>query len=435
MDKIEKALKNKENQYKNLNAPDNFEQVIRSKLETTKQMRKSLGFIRVASILIAIIVIGYNSSTLAFYGKSLFGYENIMSETLIGLSELGEGQRIDKTYYFSDGVYVKLDMVMLDGNGLVLFYTIEDSTKTKNIEDINIRPSITGLLYRTNLSGIGEMNMDEFSQKWVLTSSDAPRIYNQVMTLELDYLDDDSGISQSGEIKFKLDRNKAVGKTIKFTVNQELEVLGRTINIEKISASSVSTIVSGKLQNIISLGADYLKGERIFFDNIEFILLADGKNIEKVGAGMSTNENGVLFDQRFEAIPKETKNISLVLEELTIRKNLNLLVAIDFFDQNKVISLEGEEILIERIAHVDGQTHLTISSSDHIRIPGVGLEIEGKTYQLLNTIDEEFIKIENGEVKNRRTLVFDGIGDNYHLNIKHLIYSFKYSKEIYYFNK
>lgn len=212
MNKLEKALEDKKIEIGDIHAPDNFEEIIREKLEFNKKKNKRFNITKIASVFIMIIILGYNSSTLAFYGRNLLGYENVMNDTLLELSNLGQGQVIDKEVVFFDGLRVRLDMIMLDGNGLILFYSIKDESGKIDIEDINLSTNIKGLFYNTGHAGYGEYIESENEQRWVLITSQRPKIFNQRISFGINYN------NSYEEIEFKLDRRLAVGETIRFNV-------------------------------------------------------------------------------------------------------------------------------------------------------------------------------------------------------------------------
>lgn len=428
MERIREALEDKKNEYGDLKAPSGFEDIIREKLKESRYKSKRLSILRIASILVMIVVISYNSSTLAFYGRTLMGYENVMNDTLMGLSQLGEGQVIDKEVIFPDGVRLRLDMIMLDGNGVVIFYSIYDPTNKVDVENVNISTSIKGLFYNPGYGGHGEYIQDENTQKWVIISSDSPNFFNQKLTIGLNYHNNSTYYYE--ELSFKLDRSQAVGRTIKFNVNKNIELFGRNILIDKISASSVSTILRGSLQNIGSLAVDIFKGDRVFYDELEMSLFADGVEIDRLGAGISTNLKGTNFSVRFDAIPEDTKEIWVVLNSLNLRKTLDIEEKLELGEVN-IFNLDDQELIIEEIKQIDGQTHIIIQTKENIRIPGLSLMIDGKNFNLEDTIRTEVFIDSQGELVKRRTLVFNGIGNEYRLRVKELIFESIYEKEVY----
>ncbi len=426
MNKLEKALEDKKIEIGDIYAPDNFEEIIREKLEFNKKKNKRFNITKIASVFIMIIILGYNSSTLAFYGRNLLGYENVMNDTLLELSNLGQGQVIDKEVVFFDGLRVRLDMIMLDGNGLILFYSIKDESGKIDIEDINLSTNIKGLFYNTGHAGYGEYIESENEQRWVLITSQRPKIFNQRISFGINYN------NSYEEIEFKLDRRLAVGETIRFNVDKRIEILGREIEVEEISASSVSTIVSGNLQGIVSLGRDIFNKDRIFYDRIDMSLMADGVEVEKLGSGLSTNLKGTNFSIRFDALPEGTNNISLVLNSLNVRRKLSDEIEIELGSENN-ISVFNEELLIKGSFVENGKTYIEIESREGIRVPNINLLSDDEVYYLEDTINIDYFKTLEGEIRYARTLVFNGSGDNLRLKMGDIIYEELIDEEVYKF--
>lgn len=426
MNKLEKALEDKKIEIGDIHAPDNFEEIIREKLEFNKKKNKRFNITKIASVFIMIIILGYNSSTLAFYGRNLLGYENVMNDTLLELSNLGQGQVIDKEVVFFDGLRVRLDMIMLDGNGLILFYSIKDESGKIDIEDINLSTNIKGLFYNTGHAGYGEYIESENEQRWVLITSQRPKIFNQRISFGINYN------NSYEEIEFKLDRRLAVGETIRFNVDKRIEILGREIEVEEISASSVSTIVSGNLQGIVSLGRDIFNKDRVFYDRIDMSLMADGVEVEKLGSGLSTNLKGTNFSIRFDALPEGTNNISLVLNSLNVRRKLSDEIEIELGSENN-ISVFNEELLIKGSFVENGKTYIEIESREGIRVPSINLLSDDEVYYLEDTINIDYFKTLEGEIRYARTLVFNGSGDNLRLKMGDIIYEELIDEEVYKF--
>ncbi len=116
MREVEKMLNENKNDIDQIKVPKELEERLSSALNNhkpTKAKRKYVK-VRIAVAFIAVLLIGYNIDTLAFYGKQLIGYDQVMNGTLKELNELGKGQMIDKSHTFEDGVIITLDGIMID---------------------------------------------------------------------------------------------------------------------------------------------------------------------------------------------------------------------------------------------------------------------------------------------------------------------------------
>ncbi|WP_422484896.1 DUF4179 domain-containing protein [Gudongella sp. DL1XJH-153] len=426
MSSLDRMLDEKRKEYEKLKAPDSLESNLRKALEG-KNKKNKFPLSKIAAIFVIGAILTYNSSTLAYYGKQLIGYETVMDGTLLELNRLGEGQSIDKSHLFSDGIEVQVDGVMLDGNGMVLFYTIEDKAKSGNIDDVYVRVLPDILFMNVSSSGAGEILEEEHMQKWVFTTDEAPPFYVRTVTLEL-VNEKDDGIWEYGEIKFKLDRNKAVGDTIRVSIDKKVELAGRNMTIEDISMSPISTVVKGEIQDIVSLGLDRARNEHLMPQNLEMILFADGKEVVRKGSGMSTDMKGTRFDVRFDTIPKETKEIELVLDEITVSQNIGKEFSIA---EGQEIEVLQNTIQIDQIEKRDGKTLITITTEEGTRIPGVNLIADGRDYELLETSESSYEKKQDEVILNTRTLEFEGTGDELKLFIGDIRYTKEYGLTVY----
>ncbi len=127
MDNIERLLTESKEELNSLKIPEDIEHRLRDALDNIPNKKRRFNIKgKVAALIIAVLIIGYNADTLAYYAKKLIGYDNVMDGTLQELNELGKGQSINKSYTFKNGVKVTLDGIMLDDNKLIAFYAIKD---------------------------------------------------------------------------------------------------------------------------------------------------------------------------------------------------------------------------------------------------------------------------------------------------------------------
>ena len=126
MNNIEDLLNKEKEKFEKLEVPKDMEDRLKNSLDNVKSKKKKNIRVRVATLIIVVLLLGYNMDTLAYYGKQLIGYESIMDGTLSELNQLGKGQIIEKSYTFKTGVKVTLDGIMLDDNKMILFYSIFD---------------------------------------------------------------------------------------------------------------------------------------------------------------------------------------------------------------------------------------------------------------------------------------------------------------------
>lgn len=426
MNNLEKLLNEQKIKLDKLEVPTNMEDRLRNNLNDIPTKRKKSIRSKVAALIIVVLLLGYNMDTLAYYSKQLIGYESIMDGTLKELNELGKGQIIDKSYTFKNGVRVTLDGVMLDDNKMIVFYSIYDpSGDVENL--IMVGPTIVGSFGQGYYGG-GQGITDESGHKinWII-SYDSPKFYEKKMKLQFN-LD-----GEQGEIPFKLDRNKAMGHSIKINVNKKIELDGRSFTIQSLMASPTSTVIKGQIQNILELGMDYIKEERFRPENIDIILVADGREVEIKGSGMSTNMDGIKFNINYDVLPESTKKIELKLKSFGGDHDTNQLIKL-VKGESEDIKVLDQDISIDNVYEDDGKTYITITTEESLTLSRVYLNIDGEKKNLIQTIPVELDKIVNGDrvrINSTRTLEFEGVGEELELDIQRIRYNKQYDKIIY----
>ena len=426
MNNIDELLNDEKRKLDNLEVPTTMEDRLRSSLDNTPTKKKKSIRARVAALIIIVLLLSYNVDTLAYYGKQLIGYENIMDGTLSELSQLGKGQIVDKTYAFKNGAKVTLDAIMLDDNNLIVFYSIYDPKG--DVENLNtVIPSVLGLCGKRYYGG-GHGIIDDSNQQmnWIV-EYESPRFYERRLKLQFS-LD-----GEQGEIKFKLDRNKAMGHSIKLSIDKKIELDGRNITIKSLMASPTSTVIKGQIQNIVELGIDYIKEEGFRPSNIEIQLIADGEVIETKGGSIGTSNKGSNFETRYDALPEDTKKIELKLTEFGANHNTKELIQI-IKGESKEFKILDKDIRIDRVYEEKGKTYITITTEEGLLLSRVYLNIDGERKREMNTIPGELNKIIDGDavrIQYTRTMEFEGMGDELELDIQRIQYEKEYDKIIY----
>ena len=426
MNNIDELLNDEKRKLDNLKVPTTMEDRLRSSLDNTPTKKKKSIRARVAALIIVVLLFSYNVDTLAYYGKQLIGYENIMDGTLSELNKLGKGQIIDKSYTFNNGIKVNLDAIMLDDNNLIVFYSIYDPKG--DVENLNtVIPSVLGLCGKRYYGG-GHGIIDDSNQQmnWIV-EYESPRFYERRLKLQFS-LD-----GEQGEIKFKLDRNKAMGHSIKLSIDKKIELDGRNITIKSLMASPTSTVIKGQIQNIVELGIDYIKEEGFRPSNIEIQLIADGEVIETKGGSIGTSNKGSNFETRYDALPEDTKKVELKLTEFGANHNTKELVQI-IKDESKEFKILDKDIRIDRVYEEKGKTYITITTEEGLLLSRVYLNIDGERKREMNTIPGELNKIIDGDavrIQYTRTMEFEGMGDELELDIQRIQYEKEYDKIIY----
>ncbi|WIV12689.1 DUF4179 domain-containing protein [Proteiniborus sp. MB09-C3] len=430
MKEIEKILSGKKADIDKLQVPEELESRLYKALENSSpsKVKKKNWKAVVAAACVAFLLIGYNFNALAYYGKKLLGYDQIMNGTLRQLNELGKGQPIGKSYTFKNGLSVTLDGIMVDENQLLAFYTIKDPKgeidKAKNTNMLFIKGFIKEY---SSQGGQGEMNVEKTEIKWV-HSFEKPSIFEKTLHLKM-YLVEDNKMEE-GDISFRIDPNKAMGHTLKQSINKTIKAGDTKIHLESIVASPTKTVLHGKIQNIIELAIDQILGERLRPKDIDIKLIANGQEIDYQGGGMTTDNKGIRFHSEYDALPEDLESIQLFVKSFSVDKDVNKKIEINEDLNKQEFEVLGQNIELNKIYELDGSTYITITTSDDVILTKVGLIVDGERVSLKETINSNIDKLKDRGIMHTRTLHFPKTGNKYQLSIEKMTYTEPYNKTI-----
>ncbi|MGF7056801.1 DUF4179 domain-containing protein [Brassicibacter mesophilus] len=429
MKEVEKILGDKKEDIDKLEVPEELETRLYNALEDSSLIKpkKRKWKVRVVAACIAALLIGYNFNALAYYGKELLGYEQVMNGTLKKLNELGKGQHIGKSYTFKNGLTVILDGIMVDENQLLAFYTVRDPNgEIDKANDPHM--SIKGLIKEYNpQSGQGKMNDEKTEIKWV-HSFQKPSMFEKTLHLELQLIENNT--SEIGDISFSIDPNKAMGDTLKQKINKTIKSGDTKLHIESITASPTKTVIYGTIQNIVELARDQILGERLRPNDINIKLIANGEEVVHQGGGMSTDAKGMRFHSEYDALPEKLDSVQLYIESFSVDRDVNQKVSVNKDLENIEFEVLGQNIKINEVYESDGNTYISITTTEDIILTKVGLIVDGERVSLKETINSDIEKLKDGRMLHNRTLCFPKIGDNYQLSIEKMTYTEMYDKTI-----
>ncbi|MCY6369432.1 DUF4179 domain-containing protein [Clostridium ganghwense] len=430
MKEIEKMLNNKKIEIDELKVPEQLEDRLRGALRerTSKKKIKHKWKVKAAAAFIAVILVGYNMNSLAFYGKKLIGYDGVMTGTLKKLNELGKGQGIDKSYTFKNGVIVTLDGVMVDDNQLLAFYTIKDSRG--NVDKLYIESStlIEGKEeWNYMRSGIGEMNDTKTQMKYKEEFA-KPSLGEKELKWSFTLRDGDN--TEKGEIAFTLDTSKAMSNILKKNINQSIKTDETKIRFESITASPTKTRIKGTIRNIFELAKDEIIGGSFRPTDLNVKLIANGKEVEWQGGGTSTNMDGITFRREYDALPSDLNNLQIKLVSFEADHKVNKQVEIEKNVSSKTIEILRQKIQIDKVYEAKGETYVTITTKEGVVLSKVYMMMDGKKVELQETILSKKSKNSDGTISHTRTLRFKGTGKKLQLQIKGLKYNKIYNHVI-----
>jgi hypothetical protein len=422
MSKVEEMLRENKIILDQIEIPAQMEERLRTRLRELPEarQRKSHLKIKIAVACILVLLVASQSKTMANYGRQLIGYDHIMSGTLKQLDQLGKGQTINRSFHFQNGVTVTLDAIMLDENQLLAFYTLKGSgVELDHFHTMGIKGKAVSYSPK---NGTGEISNDGTEVKWV-ESFEPPNFYEKKLSFQFIWMSAGAGNkNETGEITFNLDRNQAMGHTLKKELNQSIKIGGHQIRLESILASPTTTVVKGVIQYPWELAWDQLRGERIRPKEVSMQLLANGKELVNQGGGLSTDANGIRFHHDYDALPEKLDKLQIQITGFLADHDVKETVDLNQDTAAKQIDISGQIIFLKNLKESNGDTYLTISSEDSVVLSSVQMIMDGKAIRLEETIDDKDNKNPDGSTEHERTLHFKGKGSKLQLYIEKMTY-------------
>lgn len=432
--KIEELFNAQKTQLDKIEVPDELEARLRSALAGERKNYKPQPFyqryitqIKVAVVLIFTLLIGFNYDVIASYGKQLFGYDQVMDVTLKDLNNLGKGQLIEKSHTFANGVLLSVDYVMLDENQLLLFYTVKDSNGdvTNAIQPFMTLKSFLGESRMQNSQGL--LNEEGTEVKYI-ASFEPPSLLARKLTLNFALDGQSQGVNTPAEISFDLDRSKAMGHTLKKELMQSVKVDETNVKFESILASPTQTVIKGSAQSIFGLALDTISGECFRPKELNLKLVANGKEVEWRGGGMSTDMKGITFHANFDALPAPLTELKLELVSFSADHDVNKQYDLDKKGEKQVLDILGQKVEINEVKDNGKETFITITSAENLVLTKVYLIADGKQVSLEETVDDQYEKSSDGLVTHQRTLRFLDTGEDLRLDVQRMSYTRDYNE-------
>lgn len=420
MKDIKKLLEDEGLVYEKVEVPVTLEERLKGALDKCEAQKKKpkRWFPKVAVACFVMMLIGFNLDAVVYYGQKLIGYEGIMNSQLKALNDLEKGQRIDKGYTFKNGVSFTLDGVMIDDTQLLAFYTIQDPHG--KVDDVHYTMTIKGFAraYQQQ-SGQGQFDASFKEVKWI-TEFETPRFYEEELELKINLFGE--AVGEEGSIRFKLDRQKAMGHVLKQRIDKVVQSENTEVRLDHIIAAPTKTVIEGTMQNPIDLIKEVFSGERERFNVINLQLIANGEALNVQGSSMTTNATGSKFSQEFDALPELLHSLEIVVESFIVDKDVEASVVLNKEQKGQEMTIEGQRIMIDKIYREEDYTFVTITTKEDILLSSVYLEVDGEKIELEGTDEGEFIKKGN-EIFHTRTLRFPAVGEKYGLIVEKIRYT------------
>ncbi|WP_078380767.1 DUF4179 domain-containing protein [Sutcliffiella halmapala] len=401
MNNVEKRLAKEKQRLDSMTAPDELESRLRNALRSSPPKKKQPSKIIWKLVTVAIFVIalvGYQYNAVAFYGKKLFGFEELMADTLIKLNEEGLGQSVEKRVQLEDGTTFTVNGIMADENQLLMYYTL---TNSKGIPEQTIEhfrlTRLTGFLTNSySVGGTYMMNEEGTELKGNMAFEPVSPFSKKLSLKFMQHINNNQ--ATEGTLSFSYNPNKAMQTELKQTIKKKVKVDKGTITFRSITATPTMTVIHGKLN------VENYDRVNLPLDDIE--LRANGKPIDGFGAGIRSSFTGVEFDINYDALPKNIDSLELVVNEFVGYQELDEKISL-LSVTNKPIILDGKELYIKEVKATSDGVEMTVATGHDVMLDGVSIEVQNEIIPLRTIVNQHDVKQENGKEMKERTLLFD----------------------------
>ena len=398
-----KEFEKKREQLQKLQVPEDFEARLRNKLNAAPKKKKRIApwLISAAVLFLGFAVINYPA--LAFYGKTLFGYEEIMSESIQKLNEEGYGQAINEQITLHDGTILTIEGIMADRNQLEMYYHVTgDGSAFFNEFDF---PQIT---WWTKTYNASHGSFDPTQNKGVQAfESVSPFARN--ITLHFTYK------NQQYEMKFPYDAGKAIPVTLKEKLNETVEFDFGTITFKTITATKGTTRIEGKLKEDTERNLNYN------FSNV--YLVVDGVELSMDSSGTNGTYIPSTYDFHIDyaGLPSTLSSLAIKVDQFKGQERVDSTIPLNI-GKHKLGPIEFDILSIEQN---NSKTKIRISSSDDVLFDGVWLMLDERGVPL-----EGSEGYDEREGVKERTLIFSTVDELKSLYIQNVFYDKDYSQVI-----
>ncbi|HHY73116.1 MAG TPA: DUF4179 domain-containing protein [Bacillus bacterium] len=424
MNNIEKRLAEEKERIDSITAPEEVEMRLSRALKKIPPKRKKLiaPILKIAVALFFVAIISYQYNALAFYGKKLIGFDEVMTGTLQQLNEEGKGQIVEKKIVLEDGTNFIINGIMTDANQLVMYYTVANP---KGVDYFSSDPfsgsRITGFLTNSNRGGgWASINENQAEIKGTM-SFDPVSPFSKKLTFHY-WQHQQNGQMKEESVTFPYNPNKAMQTEVKQRIKKTLKVDKGTITFDSITATPTMTVIAGTL-NVKNF-------DRVHSALFGVELIANGVPVETLGSGSSSSFMGTRFDIRYDRLPKPLKSLELVMKEFVGYQVLGEKIPLISAGTDERIALNGKELWVKDVSATSRGVEITIATDQDVMLDGVSIEIQNESIPLTTTVNQNLIKKENGQELKERTLLFDTKEKPEYLLIRGMHYMKQYNKKI-----
>lgn len=382
MTELEKRFIEEKKRLQEVKAPAELDSRLRIALENTPVRRKRTApkWIAIAVALLLVSVVSYNYNAFAYYGKKLFGFDEIMTGSLSQLNEEGRGQSVEGELTFQDGSHLQLEGMLSDENQFILYYTITNPAGIKTNADYYFT-GITGRMTDASIvSSVASLN-DEGTELKGMQTFEPVSPFAKKLTVHLAE-NRNGGNVQDLAITFPYNPNAAMETVMKQAIKGKVQVDQGTIHFNKIIATPSRTTVTGKLKVANFDRYPYaLEGVQ---------LIADGKVIEWRGSGTSTALTGQSFEIHYDALPEGTEELTVVVDTFVGYTELDKRIDLNALNEDPLF-LNEKELIIKKVEKTTDGIHVTIATAEDVLLKGVSIKVNEQLIPLKTTLRQDTI--------------------------------------------
>lgn len=396
MTEFERELLEEKKRLDAVKAPNELEGRLKKALnQTPNRPRKSMSkWITAAVAFLLLSLAVYQYDALAYYGKKLLGFDELMSDTLTQLNEEGHGQSIDKKVILPDGSDFVLDGILTDENQLILYYTVSNSEGLKdnfnlyNIKGFLTEAAPTSGTYATN---------DENTEMKGIQSFETVNPFAKKLILQL-WAENGEQEMQSVSLSFPYNPNAAMQTALKQAIKKSVQVDQGEIRFNSITATPTRTTIKGKLK------VDNFDRFPGAFEGV--VLLADGVPIEAVGSSIKSSFNGRTLELYFDALPKKVDDLKLLVNTFVGYVDVKKTFSLENLDEQLALIPE-QELFVRKVEQTEDGLQLTIATAEDVMLEGVSVQVKDRSIPLKTTLRQDYVDDEAGKTYKERILLFD----------------------------
>lgn len=425
MNELETLFDAERKRIDSIKAPKELEGRLRAALDAAppRKTKRIAPIMKVAVVVMLVaVVFGSNYNVLAYYGKQLFGFDELMEDTLKQLNAKGKGQNIEEKTRLKDGTDFTINGIIADANQLVMYYTLYNP---HGLDQNNLPISLYSISgFWTNSSAVGGsslINKEQTEIKGMMTF-DSVSPFAKKLTLHYGQSLSADGQITEGTLTFPYNPNQALPTQIKQSIHKTLKVDRGSLTFQWITATSTQTVIKGTMRV-----DNYDRVPNALFG---IKLLANGVEIPSVGSSTNSSYGRKFdFDIRYDALPEQLDSLELVMEEFVGYQELNAQLSLEAIDTNP-FKLADKKLWIRGVSVTAEGIEIKLATEADVMLDGVSVETEAGNVELQTTIRQDLIDQQDGTSLKERTLRFNTTQTPKSLSIKGMHYMKPYNQAI-----